>query len=292
MTVRTGVPYLLLCAALLMNGCSGALLHREGLDAAVRIAVVSVVMPRVADTSREGNGAVLQAAVDHAYGQVRSGLEGVRGWSVLDTAKGRGGKTALSFGKVSDSDLAGLFPQAEERGRVRELVSAELSGWKEEFIGAAGLPVVPREALTTDEERTQKYPGIRTVFLLQAGALCSALQVDAVVFAHLRLAITHPRENAFIVTDGRTDGMLAISATLMIVDRTGTIIADLGVRPIDDRSRKRDLLPVYRGAGKDAVKNENIDLADPKKKVARAFTSLADETVADLMEAFKIALGT
>ena len=56
-------------------------------------------------------------------------------------------------------------------------------------------------------------------------------------------------------------------------------------------TRTRDLLPVYKGAGKEAVKSENIDLDDPKKKVSQAFSGLIEEASADLMEAFKKAVG-
>jgi hypothetical protein len=93
------------------------------------------------------------------------------------------------------------------------------------------------------------------------------------------------------VTDERTDGLLTVSATLVIVDKTGKIIVDMGLRPTNERSRSRDLLPLYRGAGKDAVKAANIDLADPKKKVANALNALIVGSVADLMEALKAELG-
>ncbi len=106
-------------------------------------------------------------------------------------------------------------------------------------------------------------------------------------FAHVRCAVSHPRENAFIVTDERTDGLMALSATLVIVDKTGRIIVDMGPRPIDRNSPFRDMLPLYRGAGKDAVTAANVDLADPKKKVQRALTQLTEEAVADVMTGLK-----
>jgi hypothetical protein len=82
-----------------------------------------------------------------------------------------------------------------------------------------------------------------------------------------------------------------MAATLVVVDRTGRIIVDLGEARPGDPARTRDLLPLYRGAGRDSVKDENIDLGDPKKKVAQAFSGLIEETTAELMEAFKKAAG-
>ena len=282
---------LLSAAALLAGGCGSSLVHRERIDATARIAVVSVVMPRIAESKREANTAVLQAAVNEAADEVRTGLAGVRNWKVLDAAKVQGAKAALaSFGSASRGDLAALFPRPEEQTHAREAVGAEAAAWNDRFIGAAGLPVIPREALLPDEELTQQDEAVRPVLRQQAGRLCKELMVDAVVFSHLRFAVTHPRESSFIVTDDRTDGLLALSATLVMVDKTGRIIVDMGLRPIDERSRHRDLLPLYRGAGKEAVQAANIDLADPKKKVARALSSLVSESVTDLMDLLKAEL--
>ncbi len=282
---------LLISAALLTGGCGGRLVPRPDLlEAAGRIALASTVMPRVADTSHEANRKVLQAAVDHAAAQVRTGLAGIRPWKVLDASAIDHGKAVLSFGNVSHYDLSALVPDVNEQNRVREAASAQTELWRERFIGAAGLPVIPREAFAPDEGEPVTDPSIRAVLLEQAGKLCAALQVDAVAVAQVRCTVAHPREKAFIVTDERTDGMLALSATLLIVDKTGTIIVDTGVRPISERSPSRDLLPLYRGAGREAITAGNIDLADPKKKISQAFSALIDTAVADLMTSLKMEL--
>jgi hypothetical protein len=247
-------------------------------------------MPRVADTSREANRKILQAAVDHAAAQARAGLAGIRPWQVLDAATIDRGKAVLSFGNVSHQDLSALFPDVNEQKRVREAMAAQMKLWQERFIAPAGLPIIPREAFVPDEEELGNDQAISKVLLDQAGKLCGALQVDAVAIVQVRCAVTHPREKAFIVTDERTDGMLALSATLMVVDKTGTIIIDMGIRPINEQSPSRDLLPLYRGAGREAVMAGSIDLADPKKKVSQAFSALIDAAVADLMASLKAEL--
>ncbi len=272
---------------LLTGGCTGRLAHREVLDSTSRIALVSTVMPRIADTASEANRKVLQAAVDHAAARVLAGLAGLRPWTVLDAAVIDRGKEAMSFGDVSRMDLSDLFREANEQNRVRDAVGAEMTSWRERFIGATGLPIIPREALASGMGLARKDPAIRTVLLDQAGKLCNKLEVDAVAIAQVQCTVTHPREKAFIVTEERTDGLLALSATLLVVDKTGTIIVDMGLRPIDGRSPSRDLLPLYRGAGEEAVAPVNIDLADPKKKIAQAFTVLVDDAVADLMASLK-----
>ncbi len=282
---------LLISLALFTAGCAGRLVQRQDLlETANRIALVSTVMPRIADTSHEANRKVLQTAVDHAAAQARTGLAGLRPWKVLDAAAIDHGKAVLSFGNISHQDLSALFRDADEQNRVREAVGAQTKLWQERFIGAAGLPIIPREAFAPDEGESGKDRAISEALLDQAGKLCSTLQVDAVAIVQVRFTVTHPREKAFIVTDERTDGMLALSATLVVIDKTGTIIIDMGVRPINEQSPSRDLLPLYRGAGREAITAGNIDLADPKKKISQAFSALIDTAVADLMTSLKMEL--
>ena len=276
---------------LLASGCGGKHLDRQGLEATGSIAVVSVVMPRVADISRQQNRAVLQASVNRALERVNEGLAGVHQWSVLNPVKVKHGKAVQHFGKVAGPDLATLVRTEEEQIRVAEAVAQELSGWKNAFLGADGLPVIPRKAFVADDEGPQPEGAVQQAMLEEAGKLCAALKVDAVAFVHLRVSITHPRESAFIVSDGRTDGMLRMAATMVIVDKTGRIIVDHGWPQLDETARTRDLLPLYTGAGKDAVKDENIDLGDGRKKVAQAFTALTDEAVADLLANMKALVG-
>ncbi|MEK6742916.1 MAG: hypothetical protein AABZ15_04875 [Nitrospirota bacterium] len=278
-------------AVLLLSGCGGAHLDREGFSASGRIAVVSVVLPRIADTAKDGNRTVLQASANEALGRISTGLASAHTWKVLDPAKYRGGKAVKAFGNITDSDLASLFPAPEEQARVRDLVKTELAAWKKGSIGAEGLLVVPRSAFLPEQGGPNRDPGVQQAMLQQAGKLCTALGVDAVAFAQFSASIDHPRPATFIVSEGRTDGALTMTATLVVVDRTGRIIVDLGQDRPGDPTRTRDLLPLYKGAGKDSITYENIDLGDPKKKIAQAFSRLIEETTADLMEAFKKAAG-
>jgi hypothetical protein len=88
---------------LLLSGCGGVHLDREGLRATGSIAVVSVVLPRIVDTAKDGNRAVLQAAANEALGRVSAGLAAVHTWQVRDPAKYRGGKAVRAFGNLTDT---------------------------------------------------------------------------------------------------------------------------------------------------------------------------------------------
>ena len=279
----------LVLPALSLSGCfakSGVMLHQEGIDATGKIAIVSVTMPRIADPTRDSNRAVLQTSLELAREQAAESFHGFRSWSILDLS-GAQMKLARSFGAVSEHDVRAKFPDKETGVRAGKEIQEARSRWKERYLGAENLPVVPRSALVPEPGHGQGEPLVQTMMLDQAGKLCAALGVDAVVFVHIHAAITHPREKTFIVRENRTDGALRMAQSLVMVDRSGRIIADLGSPELEKRTRTRDLLPVYLGAGKDAIRSENIDLGDSRKKVAQAIRSLIEETSADMDALFR-----
>lgn len=274
----------------MLTGCmAGAVVQKESIAETNRIAIVSVVMPRIADTSRESNRAALQTVVDRALTRAQAELKTVRTWTVVDAADYKGKPAVTSFGKVSDEEIAALFPSGEERKTAREMIEREVLEWKQSFIGAKGLPVVPRSALVPEKEEKSAPAPVPQIMQKQAAGLCSTLNVDAVAFVHVPASITHPRPKTFIVSNNRTDGAIRAAQTIVIVDKTGRIIADMGW-PSLNRARSRDLLPLYRGSGQDAVKQENIDLVDPKNRIVQEFSSLIDETAGDMIKRLKKAL--
>lgn len=274
--------------AAMLSGCmGGAAVKQDRIADTNRIAVVSVVMPRVADTSRESNRAVLQAVMERALLQVQTGLKTVRNWTVLDPADYKSAPAVMSFVAVSEEELMPRYPSDEERKAARVLIDGELSQWKRSFIGAKALPIVPRPALVPEKGDRSALALVPEVMQKHAARLCSTLNVDAVAFVHVQASITHPRPKTFIVSNNRTDGAVQVAQTMVIVDKTGRIIADLGWPLLDKAARSRDLLPLYGGAGQDAVRQENIDLGDPKNKIAQAFSALIDETAADMIANLK-----
>ncbi len=282
---------LLLAAATVsavLTGCmGGAMVKKDGIAGTERIAVVSVVMPRIAGTSRESNRAALQAFVERALARVQADLKTVHNWTIVDPANYKGTQAAVSFGSVSEEEYAAEFPSSEERKTAKETISRELTQWKENFIGAKALPIVPHSAWVRGQGGERALAMLPTVMQKHAAGLCSALNVDAVAFVHVLASVTHPRPKTFIVSGNRTDGALHMAQTMVIVDKTGQIIVDMGWPTLDEHARSRDLLPLYLGSGQDAVKQENIELSDPKNKIAQAFSSLIDETAADMINGLK-----
>jgi hypothetical protein len=252
-----------------------------------RIAIVSVVIPRIADTTRDNNRAVLQTSVQRALGRVQHDLTSVRNWTVVDSSRYRGLTSVLSISRVPNEEIAAQFPSLKERRRAKAAISSELSQWKRSFVGAKGLPVVPRSGLIPNDEDNSALAIIPVTLRKRAGKLCRVLNVDAVAFVDISATITHEKADKFYIKDNRTDGSIHMGQTIVIVNKRGEIIADMGSPTLGKKARNRDMLPLYIGSGEDAIQEDNIDLADPHSKIQRAISSLIDETASDMIRDLK-----
>jgi hypothetical protein len=83
-----------------------------------------------------------------------------------------------------------------------------------------------------------------------------------------------------------------MAQTIVIVDKRGEIIVDMGSPSLDKNAKTKDLLPLYIGSGEDAIKEDNIDLADPQKKIQKAIFSLIDKTASEMIKNLKKTLAT
>jgi hypothetical protein len=257
-----------------------------------RIAIVSVVMPRIADTTVDSNRTALQACVQRALGRVQANLKSVRKWTVVDPAEYKGFTSVMSISMVPNEEIKARFSSPQERRKAKEAIASELSQWKRSFIGAKALPVVPRSGLMLNHGDDSALAIIPTTLLKRAGKLCRVLNVDAVAFVDVVASITHQKADKFRVKDDRTDGAIHMAQTIVIVDKQGEIIVDMGSPSLGKSAKTRDLLPLYIGSGEEAIKEDNIDLADPQRHIQKAFFSLIDETATELIKNLKKAMAT
>jgi competence protein ComGC len=276
-----------LVQAVLISCLSTGMVKKDRIVETGRIAIVSVVMPRIADTTVDHNRTALQACVQRALGRVHADLKSVRNWTVVDPAEYKGFTSVLSLSKVPNEEIAARFPSPEERRRAKEVIASELSQWKRSFIGAKALPVVPRSGLVPNQRDNSALAIIPSALRKRAGKLCHVLNVDAVAFVDVVASITHQNADKFHVKDNRTDGAIHMAQTIVIVDKRGEIIVDMGSPSLGKSSKIRDLLPLYIGSGEDAIEEDNIDLADPQSKIQKAIFSLIDETASDMVKNLK-----
>jgi hypothetical protein len=276
-----------------LNACLGTgMVKKDRITETGRIAIVSVVMPRIADTTVDNNRVALQAYVQRALGRAQANMKSVRNWTVVDPAEYKGFPSVLSISTVPNEEIAARFPSPEERKKAKKVIASELSQWKRSFIGAKALPVVPRSGLMTNQDDGSALAIIPATVRKRAGKLCRVLNVDAVAFVDVVASISHQKTDKFHVKDNRTDGAIHMAQTIVIVDKRGEIIVDMGLPSLGKNAKTRDMLPLYIGSGEDAIKEENIDLTDPQKNIQKAFFSLIDETAAEMVKNLKKAAAT
>ena len=276
-----------------LTACLGTgMVRKDRIAETGRIAIVSVVMPRIADTTVDNNRTTLQASVQRALSRALARLKSVQNWTVVDPAEYKGFTSVLSISKVPNEEIAAQFPSLEERKRAKEVIASELSQWKRSFIGAKSLPVVPRSGLMQNHGDNSALAMIPTTVLKRAGKLCRVLNVDAVAFVEVVASVTHQKADKFHVKDNRTDGAIHMVQTIVIVDKRGEIIVDMGSPSLGKSAKNRDLLPLYIGSGEDAIKEDNINLTDPQNKIQKAIFSLIDETASDMIKNLKKAMAT
>jgi hypothetical protein len=277
----------LLVQAVLISCLGTGMVRKDRIAETGRIAIVSVVIPRIADTTRDNNRTALQAFVQRALGRVQADLKSVRNWTVVDTSAYRGFTSVLSISKVPNEEIAAQFSSSEERKRAKKVIASELAQWKRSFIGAKSLPVVPRSGLVPNQGDNSAFAIIPTTLRKRAGKLCRVLNVDAVAFVDVVVSITHQKGDKFHVEDNRTDGVIHMAQTMVIVDKRGEIIVDMGAPSLGKNAKTRNLLPLYNGSNEDAIKEENIDLTDPQNNIQKAIFSLIDETASDMVKNLK-----
>jgi hypothetical protein len=276
-----------------LTACLGTgMVKKDRLAETGRIAIVSVVMPRIADTTVDNNRIALQACVQRALVRATANMKSVRNWTVVDPAEYKGFPSVLSISTVPKEEIAARFPSPEERRTAKKVIASELSQWKRSYIGAKALPVVPRSGLMTNHDDGSALALIPTTLRKRAGKLCRVLNVDAVAFVDVVASISHQKTDKFHVKDGRTDGAILMAQTIVIVDKQGEIIVDMGSPSLGKSAKTRDMLPLYIGSGEDAIKEENIDLTDPQKNIQKAFFSLIDETASEMIKNLKKAAAT
>ncbi len=281
------IAVIALVQAVLASCLSTGMVMHDRIAETDRIAIVSVVVPRVADTTRDNNRTALQAYVQRALGRVQTELKSVRKWKVVDPAAYKGFTSVLSLSIVPNEEIAARFPSPQERKRAKEVIASELSQWKRSFIGAKSLPVIPRAGLVANQDDGSALAIIPAALRKRAGKLCHVLNVDAVAFVDVAVSITHEKAGKFHVKGHRTDGAVHMAQTIVVVDKRGEIIVDMGSPSLGRDARTRDLLPLYIGTGEDAIKEENIDLTDPQNRIQKAVFSLIDETASDMAKDLK-----
>lgn len=144
------------------------------------------------------------------------------------------------------------------------------------------------------QEKDQDY--VKTLLIESAKSACAKAKLDAVIVVYADVITDKPKGVYVISTGNRVLGTLRLNMTMMMIDKSGEIIADLDWPSMDDLAPNRLAKPTHlvtSWKGKDnKFPNEMvINLKDPHGTVFKEMKSLIDESSSNMVKTLRKELG-
>jgi len=171
-----------------------------------------------------------------------------------------------------------------------------LDDHKEVLIAAKGVPFIPYTLFNNPESGTTiKYvngervtdngenQGLKMALLEQAKAVCAAAKLDAVIVVLADTLLPPPQGVRVIVGGDRVVSTIKCDMTMVMIDKTGEIIADFERPVMDDLAPMKLARPTYKAVtwrmsgGKNWPDKIEANVADPSGEILRDFKELSAE---------------
>lgn len=189
-------------------------------------------------------------------------------------------------------------------GPAAQQLAAILDQKRASYVAARGLAFVPYIVLRPDNgqsntvairagnnQRQSPEERLRDVELRAIGKLTQALGLDAMAVVYSRTAI-QATVGANVYVNGRGLDTVRMGPTVLLVNRDGKVVVDLGFSSLDQLPYSRMSVPVYRIVNPGAPlaqRQHALDLNDPERKVPSALADLSQESadglIADVQKA-------
>ncbi|MBN2754417.1 MAG: hypothetical protein JXR81_06060 [Candidatus Goldbacteria bacterium] len=206
------------------------------------------------------------------------------------------GDSNADFMTALKEGLQAASAAGEARKNPAAAAQKVLDDHKELLIGAKGVPFVPYTLFNNAESGTTiKYvngervtddgenQGLKMALLEQAKAVCAAAKLDAVIVVMADTLLPPPQGVRVIVGKDRVVGTVKVDMTMVMIDKTGEIIADFERPVMDDLAPMKLARPTYKAVtwrmsgGKNWPDKIEPNLADPSGEILRDFKELSAE---------------
>jgi hypothetical protein len=205
---------------------------------------------------------------------------------------------------------AGLKAAAEAAANQTDPAAAAqkmLDDKKKDLIGAANVPFIPYGIINNETQGTVSYvngvrqggenEGLKNMILEEVKAVCKQTRMDAMIVVDVETEADPPHGVYVIVgkNKDRVVGTLRLNMTMLMIDKNGRVIADLGWPSMDDLAPMRLAVPqsiVTRWAPNvRAVLATEIDLKDEGGSVVKAFKEMVMDSSGRMTNDLRKALG-
>lgn len=202
--------------------------------------------------------------------------------------------------------FGGGLSQADTINNINNITQKQLNDARNGQAVTTGLPFMPYGAFYDENPNTteiragdskKKENILKEMLLADVAELCGELKLDAMIVVYVDTAVKDVGGVRVISGGDRVLGTVRLNMTMLVIDKNGEIIANLGWPSMDDVSPGKMLMPAHivtswaYSAGHRTIKTMAADLKDPEGRVPDALKELVVESSTGMIEDLKKAIG-
>lgn len=328
----------LLAGAILLGGCAGTQVNKEALVALKKVGLCTVTLDKLGQPS-SNNLSVTQEAADYAlkrYDQVLKGVtsftyvprvqyQSVNGLRTMTDFKNNTVMKTMMKNNKGQAAAAALMMKLMGKGQGGSSEDVIASSFQNDYDKAADLelaanscPNVPYRIFKDGPEGVVQHKvsygnasqsnenKLKRVMLDSVAQACKDAGLDGMIVVWNKAVAFKTVKGVNVVNMRimRTNGSIRLNPTLLLVDKNGQVVVDLGWPVLDDLSPTKMSIPMFivvprdhRKAHrrhlklKDVTTTNEIDLKDPKGTATKALHALIDETSTRLVTNLRKTIG-
>jgi hypothetical protein len=183
----------------------------------------------------------------------------------------------------------------------------DLDAKREDFVVTSGLPFIPYGVINNEDPNVtevryvngvrqgSKTDYLKTMVIEEIKTFCVKSRLDAVIIVLVQTQADPPK-GVYVISGGnRVLGTVRLNMTMLMVDKNGEIIADMGWPSMDDLAPLKMVIPAsivtkWSSNGKGVMATQ-IDLKDPQGSVLNAFKELVVESSEKMTDSLRQELG-
>lgn len=327
---------MLLVAGLVLSSCATTQINQAALSNLKKVGLVSVTIDKMGQPSAN-NYEITQRAADYALQQYDQALRAITTFQYVPRKEYQDHPAIKMITNFKSSPVMKTMLKKNEGQALTSAMILKLMGkqdhtndsmintFNENYnqqadnkLAAQGCPNIPYQVLKDNPEGStvhkvsygngveQNKNQLKTYMLESIAYACQKTGLDGMmVIWNKARAYKHVKGVNVVNTKiRRTNGTVRLNATLILVDKTGSIVADMGWPGFDDLSPTKGSLPIMVVKAKDPKKEKMknlelkdlkttslVDLKDPRGDAFRAIKTLIDETSTNLVNQFRKQIG-
>ncbi|MCD4813045.1 hypothetical protein K8S19_05080 [bacterium] len=331
------IGVLITVSMLVVSGCATTRVNQAALSNLKKVGLCAVTMDKMGQPSAN-NQAITQKAADYALKQYDQALSSITSFQYIPRQQYQ---SHASLRSITDFKNSPVMKKMLEKNAGQAAASAMMlrlmgkkggsteevliNTFKDDYVKKTGNQLAARgcanvtyhlfrddaEGVTVKKvsygnAAKNNKNKMKQVMLDSVAYACQQTGLDGMfVVWNKAAAFKHVKGvNVVNIKTRRTNGTIRLNPTLMLIDKNGEIVADLGWPGFDDLSPTKGSIPIMVVVPKDPKKanrrnlklkdlktTNEVDLKDSKGYAYKALRGLIDETSVKLVTKFRKTIG-